>query len=125
MAQFGDMLSELRKDKNLTQRQLGDIIFVTNRTISNYEKNNYLPDVDKIIKLADFFDVTVDYLLGRCAKNLSPSVLDEEIVAGCSLASLIADLKCLDQERLQALLLVIRDMKMALLMGQYNKEGRK
>lgn len=45
MAQFGDMLSELRKDKNLTQRQLGDIIFVTNGTISNYEKNNYLPDV--------------------------------------------------------------------------------
>lgn len=125
MAQFGDMLSELRKDHNLTQQELGNIIFVTNGTISNYEKNNYIPAVDKVIKLADYFNVTVDYLLGRSACNLSPSVLNEDIAAGRTLGDFVADFKCLDMERRRMLSEIVQDMKMAAIMRQYNEKGKK
>ena len=57
MAQFGEILAELRHDKKLTQEQLGKIIFVTTGTISNYENNVHFPDVEKLEALADFFDV--------------------------------------------------------------------
>lgn len=125
MAQFGDMLSELRKDHNLTQQELGDIIFVTNGTISNYEKNNFIPAVDKIIMLADYFDVTVDYLLGRSTCNLSPSVLNEEIISGCTVGAFVRDYKCLDLERRRILSGIMQDMKMAAIVHQFNEKGKK
>lgn len=52
MAKFGDLLSELRRDKKLTQDELAHILFVTSGTISNYENNVHYPDVVKLIQLA-------------------------------------------------------------------------
>ena len=65
MAKFGDLLSELRRDKKLTQDELAHILFVTSGTISNYENNVHYPDVVKLIQLANYFEVTTDYLLGN------------------------------------------------------------
>lgn len=48
MAEFGDMLSELRHDRNLTQAELALKIYVTPGTISNYESNVHYPDVEKL-----------------------------------------------------------------------------
>jgi len=45
MANFGDLLSELRRDKKLTQDELAHILYVTSGTISNYENNVHYPDV--------------------------------------------------------------------------------
>lgn len=58
-------LKELRKQHKLTTTQLAEIIGCTNPTITNYELGNRNPNHDTLIKLADYFDVTVDYLLGR------------------------------------------------------------
>ena len=44
MAQFGEILAELRQDRGLTQRDLAKLFFVTPGTISNYEKGRHLPD---------------------------------------------------------------------------------
>ena len=65
MAEFGDILEELRKDKGMTQKDLSEIIYVTTGTISNYESGQYMPDLQKLITLADYFGVTLDYLTGR------------------------------------------------------------
>lgn len=65
MAQFGEILAELRQDRGLTQRELAKLFFVTPGTISNYEKGRHLPDAERLIKIADYFSVTTDYLLGR------------------------------------------------------------
>ena len=46
MANFGELLAELRQDRHLTQDQLAKIIFVTAGTISNYENNMHFPDVE-------------------------------------------------------------------------------
>jgi len=55
----------LRKEHNLTQEQLGKKINVTKVSISGYENGNRTPDSDTLNKIADFFDVTTDYLYGR------------------------------------------------------------
>ena len=46
MAQFGDLLAELRQDRGLTQSELGKVISVTSGTISNYEHGFHLPDLE-------------------------------------------------------------------------------
>ena len=55
MAQFGEILAELRQDRGLTQRELAKLFFVTPGTISNYEKGRHLPDAERLIKIADYF----------------------------------------------------------------------
>lgn len=60
MAHLGELIAELRQDKGLTQKELGDILCVSSGTISNYENGVHLPDVDKVIALANYFHVTTD-----------------------------------------------------------------
>ena len=93
MAQFGELLAELRQDRKMTQEDLAKILYVTSGTISNYENGVHLPDIDKLLNLADFFDVTTDYLLGRCSSRLSPDVLDSVIMEGRTAGALINDIR--------------------------------
>lgn len=62
---LGDRLKRLRLEKKLTQEELGKKINVTKVSISGYENGNRTPDTETLQKLADFFNVTTDYLLGR------------------------------------------------------------
>ena len=62
---FGEKLKELRTEKGLSQRKLGEILGVCNQAVSFWETGSREPDLDTIIKIADFFDVSVDFLLGR------------------------------------------------------------
>ena len=79
MAQFGDLLSELRQDRKMTQKQLAKAIFVTTGTISNYENNVHFPDVEKLLALSKYFNVTIDYLLGQTDCDLPVEVFSETI----------------------------------------------
>lgn len=58
-------LKTLRQQKNINQAELGKIIDVGKTTISNYETGYSVPDLETVVKLADYFDVSTDYLLGR------------------------------------------------------------
>ena len=80
MAQFGEILAELRQDRGLTQRDLAKLFFVTPGTISNYEKGRQLPDAERLIKIADYFSVTTDYLLGRSSSNLPADVFSAPLL---------------------------------------------
>ena len=75
MAQFGEILAELRQDRGLTQRDLAKLFFVTPGTISNYEKGRHLPDAERLIKIADYFECSTDYLLGL---NEHPNFKEQE-----------------------------------------------
>lgn len=48
MAEFKELLVELRQDKKMTQEELAQILFVTSGTISNYETGAHLPDIEKL-----------------------------------------------------------------------------
>ena len=64
MPSFPDRLKELRKSKNVTQKSVADYIGVGERLYQNYEYGKHKPNYDYIIKLAEYFNVSTDYLLG-------------------------------------------------------------
>lgn len=57
-------LKELRKNRRLTQEELGEIISVTQQNISKYENDVYEIPVDVLIKISHYFNVSIEYLLG-------------------------------------------------------------
>lgn len=65
MTTLGNKIRKLREKRGLTQTELGNLISVGKTTISNYETNYSSPDVETIKKIADYFNVSTDYLLGR------------------------------------------------------------
>lgn len=62
---FRIRLKELRTERNLTQKQLAGHLDTTDDCVFFWEKGRSEPSIDEILKLAAFFDVTTDYLLGR------------------------------------------------------------
>jgi transcriptional regulator with XRE-family HTH domain len=62
---FGERLKALREEKNLTRKDLANKLIVSYSAVSKYETNVRFPDKETLINLADFFDVSIDYLLCR------------------------------------------------------------
>lgn len=84
-------IKELRTAHNLTQVEFGNKLSVAKQTVSNWENNNIQPSIDMLIKIADFFGVSTDYLLGRNNDNsLDISSLTEEQAA--HIRMIIADI---------------------------------
>lgn len=65
MATFGERLKELRKSKSYTQQQLADVFQLNKSSISRYEKDLQLPEASTLPKIAEFFQVSLDYLMGN------------------------------------------------------------
>lgn len=66
-------IRDLREDRDLRQLDVSIATGIDQRTLSNYETEKTNPDSYAILKLADFFDVSADYLLGR-SNSKTPSV---------------------------------------------------
>ena len=62
---FQKRLIEQRKMNKLTQRQLADYLHIAQPSYIRYENGSAEPSFDNLVKLADLFDVSIDYLLGR------------------------------------------------------------
>jgi transcriptional regulator with XRE-family HTH domain len=62
---FPERLKELRLEKGLLQKDIADYLNITRPTVAHYENGTRKPDHEILEKLATFFDVTIDYLLGR------------------------------------------------------------
>ena len=62
---FGIKLKELRVSHQLTQKELGELLGKTGATICDWETGKARPDIGELSRLADIFQVTTDYLLGR------------------------------------------------------------
>ena len=58
-------IRDLREDMDITQRQMGEILSCSQRIYSNYECGDADIPTDKLIKIADFYNVSIDYLLER------------------------------------------------------------
>ncbi|HBL82973.1 MAG TPA: XRE family transcriptional regulator [Clostridiales bacterium] len=62
---FGGRLREIRSGKHSTQKQVADAVGVTVRNYQRYEADEQRPAFEVLIALADFFDISLDYLVGR------------------------------------------------------------
>lgn len=62
---FSENLRALRKERGLSQKQLGEAVGVTQQCVSEWEKGNMEPTLSCLWKLADYFGVSMDILCGR------------------------------------------------------------
>ncbi len=77
---IGEFLKELRKQKNLTQQEAADALYVSQKTISRWETGEGIPDVSIIAEVAKFYNVTVDDILnGEKQDRIKIEVIDKEI----------------------------------------------
>ncbi|MCY8504517.1 helix-turn-helix domain-containing protein [Bacillus atrophaeus] len=75
---LGDRLKELRDSKKLTQDKLAEILGISRGTYAHYEINKRKPDYETLIKLADFYGVSTDYLLRGENKETQEKIFNEE-----------------------------------------------
>jgi len=71
MSKFPIRLKELREEKGLLSKDFAKIMSVEPATITNWEKGNRFPKDDVLIKIADYFNCSIDYLLGRTDDKLA------------------------------------------------------
>lgn len=69
MVKYGDRLRSLREAKGLSQKELADRLNINRSTYARYETSSTQPDYDILNAIANFYDVSVDYLLGRINEN--------------------------------------------------------
>lgn len=108
---LGDILAELREDRGLTQHELSKQLHISNSSISAYELGSRLPNIETLLGYAEFFDVTVDYLLGLTPEPISPSVFKQAYNERESVGSIINKLLTLDPDQRSALCTIIENMK--------------
>ncbi|SFL09482.1 helix-turn-helix domain-containing protein [Halanaerobium salsuginis] len=118
---FSDRLKKLRKEKNLYQKELAEYLGVSRPTITQYESGARKPDNDTLEKIADHFNVTVDYLLGRTderspADKIKKAISDdpelqetwEQIFQRENLQLLFKQTKDLDDDAIKQIIRIIK-----------------
>lgn len=65
MKDFSEILKELRLEHDISQKKLGEVLDISDRNIRFYESGEHRPDFDGLLLLADYFQVSLDYLVGR------------------------------------------------------------
>lgn len=102
--EFGEFLAELRKEKGYLQKEVAAYLNVTVATISNYEKGVHTPDLNTLSRLADFYDVSTDYLLQRTRYKASINTLNKPLSADYTISDLMNTTLELDRHNTQSLL---------------------
>lgn len=95
---FGKRLKSLRDEYHVYQKQLTDYLNVSLGTISSYEKDQNIPDASALRQLADFFDVSCDYLLERTRYKQGIDILSHPLITGYTISDFITMLVTLDRE---------------------------
>lgn len=68
---FGDRLRQLRKEANLKQSEFGELFDISSSAIGSYERNEREPAYKHLLSFADYFHVSLDYLLGRSDERMT------------------------------------------------------
>lgn len=66
---LSENIKKLRQARNISQVELAKVLFVSKQSVSNWENGNIMPSVDMLIKIANYFSVSTDYLLGLDKKE--------------------------------------------------------
>ena len=108
--QIGEILADLRKDRGIKQKQLAELLHVSNSTLSAYEIGVHEPSLDFLVKCAHFFNVSTDYLLGLTSEPRCFSAPEKEFYNGVTNAQMIEKLQKLLPEQRAALLCTLDAM---------------
>ena len=78
-------LRRLREEHHTTQRQLAEAIGVSQQSVNKYENQNIEPDIHTLIRIADYFGTTVDYLIGRTNECETVSLTDNPMLSSAEI----------------------------------------
>jgi len=83
MEKMGAFLQELRREKGLTQEQLGETLHISSKTISRWETGAYMPPVEMLMALSELYGLTVNELVAgeRLAPEALPQAAEENLTA--------------------------------------------
>ena len=101
-------IQELRVASNLTQRELAEKIGVKNYTVANWEQNRTEPSIRDLVDLANFFECSVDYLIGRENDFGQILIIKEESKEHTELLSLYEGLT---EERKKVIQTLLKDLR--------------
>ena len=62
-------LKQLRVERGISQQKLADILGFTQQSINQYENHSIEPDIDTLSRMADYFETSIDYIVGRTAER--------------------------------------------------------
>lgn len=82
---IGEKIINLRKEKNITQEELAEVINVTRQTISKWELNETSPDIKQALLIANYFNISLDELVGNNTNTLLNKVSNTERLAGITI----------------------------------------
>lgn len=120
MNKFKERFKKERKNKEITQKELADIFNADKSTISKYENGHNKPDLNLLIKYADFFGISTDYLLGRTnAKNASSrlvmekevAAILEEMIEDSQIIRLLKEIRHLSETDIEKILKIVKAFK--------------
>lgn len=96
---LGNQIKSLREERKMLQKELAVMLKVTCGTISNYENDVHFPDEDSLRRIADIFDVSVDFLLGRTKLRYRLDVLNNPLEEDYTLSMLVDKIVSLDVQQ--------------------------
>ena len=80
MTEFQERLNELLEENNLSRLKLANIINITSTTINDYFNKNYYPKIDIAIKMAKFFNCSLDFLFGLTEERNNANLNNQEFL---------------------------------------------
>ena len=95
----GDRIKKLREEQSVSQIDLAKTLFISQSSISEYESGNQQPPISMLIQLADFFDVNIDYLLGRTDIKISINRLEQKLTTSSGSVSINDFLRLKNDEK--------------------------
>lgn len=97
-----EILRELREDKDMKQADIAALLGTSQQYYSKYETGKHAMPVHYLVILADFYGVSLDYLLGRTACRIRPEDYQKPIVAEYTADRMLADVLTLDHKGRQS-----------------------
>ena len=121
--EIGQKLVELRIEKNVYQKELAAYLNVSIGTISNYENDVHYPDLNTLNRLADYFGVTIDYMLGRTEYRYDYNILNRPLTKNYTVAGFINTTLELPQKDWKSLVEYAELLKMRHLINEARKSS--
>lgn len=108
---IGETLSELRKDKGLTQKEIASVFHVSEGTIAHYEQGKTIPNTEILMKFAEYYQVPVDYLLGRCECKIEYKKLNDNFSGDFTIGDIVNIIDSLSEDKKKYLTYTINLLK--------------
>ncbi len=96
---LGEQIKKLREEKSLSQIELAKALYISQSSVSEYESGRQQPPIATLIQLADYFDVNIDYLLGRTDIKISIEKLKEKLSTNSGCITINDFLRLKDDEK--------------------------